>query len=279
MNNNGFIELPKGNQTWFIDTCIWSEIISSDEVTEDFITYFHKNNLLAGLTSHTLFELSRAGHLLQKYDNLFEKLQDSVWLAMPYDDLFDLELQNYPSQPNIKWFPITRLFLEGNRVSSVIEQLIKKPLFVRSRQDAINFGNEEFMSLNQFKENFHPVDGLKYTTEQANTFAQLNAISYFLKHETLFLKRVGVRNFLPEGISSLYARSLFLFFKYYIHGQTPGKSDFIDYVHISYLPYVNVYATEINASNVIRHIQSIGLNFAEKNILNMSQFLELIKKK
>lgn len=271
---DGFFELPASKKTWFLDTCVWGEIVSSNEVEDNFVDYVKANKLLVGLTYHTLVELSRAKRLLSQFDNLFSKLPLYVWLAMPYDHLFDTELVHYPKKPKIKWLPLSALRLDGKQVKDVMVQFAQNPLFIGSRQETLEYGHGRFMSLTKFKRNFPPSEGGTYSPDQAYTFSQLNGIDYFCRHEPHFLKRIGVRDFVPEGIPSLFARSLFLFYKYYIHGQSPEKSDFIDYAHIAYLPYVNVYVTEKNASNVIRHIQSEGLCFEGKKVLNVSQFIK-----
>lgn len=90
------------------------------------------------------------------------------------------------------------------------------------------------------------------------------------------MKKIGPRNFLPEHIPSQFARSLFLFYKYYIQEHSTIRSDFLDYAHISYLPYVDKYVTEINASNVIKHIKSTSVFLSDIDAITVTQFTELL---
>ncbi len=62
-----------------------------------------------------------------------------------------------------------------------------------------------------------------------------------------------------------------------IHRQIPNKSDFLDFAHISYVPYFNTYVTENNASNVLRHIKSTGLSFSDTQVMDLPQFIKEIQ--
>jgi hypothetical protein len=270
-----FIELPVGIQAWFLDTCVWSEIVSSDQLMKRFVSYFQSNNHLAGLTAYTLFELSRADRILPYLDNLFSIMRHNVWIALLYDQLFESELASYPAKPIIRWMPLSMLTGEDNQAVKIMTKLAKNPLFKMSRDEHLDFGFSSFMSLEKFKKNFPPSNGQEFSSQQAYDFSLWNGIDYFLRHEPQIIKRLGPRNFLPEGIPSQFARSLFLFFKYYIHGQSPNKSDFLDFAHISYVPYFDVYVTEKNVSNVLRHIKSTGLLLADIEIMNVTGFVEM----
>lgn len=275
--DKAFVEIPKGIKTWFLDTCVWGKIVSSEQITKKFIEYFSANNYLAGLPIYTLFELSRADKKLSGLDNLFFRMRNNIWIALLYDSLFDAELASYPNRPKIRWMPLSMLTGEEEGLVRVMTKLANNPLLAVSRSEHLDFGNLRFMSLEKFKENFPTSDGSNYTPSQAHTFALCNGIDYFLRHEPHVIKEIGPRNFLPEGLPSQYIRSLFIFYKYYIHGQSPGESDFLDFAHVSYAPYFDIYATEKNVSNVLRHIKSTGLFLAETKIIHVTEFLDMIK--
>lgn len=249
--DKNFIKIPSSIRTWFLDTCVWGEIVSSENSTNKFIDYFFRKNFLAGLTTYTLFELSRLKSKLEELDNLFFKLRHNIWIAQLYDSLFDEELANYPKKSEIRWMPMSSLTGEQEGLIGVMTRLSNNPLFIKSRSQHLSFGESRFMSLEEFKRNFPKSDNGEYTTTQARTFALCNGLSYFLRHEIKIIKRIGPRNFIPEGISSQFIRSLYLFYKYYIHGQSPSKSDFLDFAHVSYAPYFDFFVAEKNASNVL----------------------------
>jgi hypothetical protein len=278
MENSNFIEMPQGIQTWFLDTCVWSEIISSKQNLENFISYFQKNNYFAGLTLYTIFELSRAKYILKDLDYLFIQMKHNIWIPLFNDDLFDYELRNYPIKPKMRWMTIMGLVENDGIPINLLQKIITFSGFIDSRNDHLQFGKSRFMSLEEFKKNFPPSENSNYSTDQAYAFSRFNAISYFLSNERNVLEKIGVRDFLPEGIPSQFARSLFLFYKYYVHGQSPVESDFLDFTHISYTPYFNVYVTEKNVSNVLNHIKSEGIYFKDLKVIKLTQFMELITK-
>lgn len=128
-NTHGFIELPSSIVTWFLDTCAWSEIISSESKTQNFISLFEKNNYLAGLTTYTLFELSRVDALSSKLDTLFYKMRHSIWLAIPYDKLMNIEQNMYPEKPKMKWLSLSAIVDKNTRVENFLTRLKNSPRF------------------------------------------------------------------------------------------------------------------------------------------------------
>jgi len=271
-----FISLPASTKTWFLDTCVWSEIVESESNINNFNLHFKNNNYLAGLTAYTLFELSWVRALHQKIDNLFFNMRHSIWIALHHDELMDSELKNYPSKTVMKWMPLSALSDQDKQVNNLLTKISENPIFTNKREEFLKFGNEKFMVLEKLKSGFPTSDNGKYTTDQAYNFSLLNGIQYFLKYEPDFLRSIGIRKFLPESVPTQFARSLLLFYKYYIHEQSPTKSDFFDFAHISYLPYVDYYIAEKNISNVINHIKTTGPYFNEVQIMNVSQFVKTV---
>ena len=80
-----FIELPEEIRTWFLDTCVWGEVIASKQREEAFVRFFQQHDYLAGVTVYTLFELSRAHRILSDLDKLFFILRHNIWVAQIYD--------------------------------------------------------------------------------------------------------------------------------------------------------------------------------------------------
>jgi hypothetical protein len=276
-SSRGFSRIPESIQTWFLDTCVWGEILLTNERKNAFIAFFHDNNYLAGLTTYSLFELSQAKKLLHELDDLFYEMRHNIWIAQLYDELFESELKNYPNKPVMGWMPMSMLTGEESSYEKVMTKLANNPLFVKSRSEHQKFGLTSFLSLEDFKKNFPASENSKYSTDQAHTFSFCNGIVYFLRHEPHVIKKIGPRNFLPEGLPSQYIRSLLLFYKYYIHEKSPNDSDFIDFAHVSYSPYFDVYVTERDVSNVLKHIRSTGLLLEDVEIMHVAQLINLLK--
>ena len=82
---DSFIELPKANTTYLLDTCVWGDVAETEKTMQSFLSYFQSNNLLAGITHFSLFELSRATHLVERLDDLFHSGGYYVWIPLLYD--------------------------------------------------------------------------------------------------------------------------------------------------------------------------------------------------
>jgi hypothetical protein len=103
-----FVE-PSMNNKWYLDTCVWGKIASSNKISANFISFFRSNNLIPGLSQYTLIELTRAKDLIPSLEQLFVDLRNHICIPLDYDNLFDLELSNYPDKPTIRLLPMSCL--------------------------------------------------------------------------------------------------------------------------------------------------------------------------
>jgi len=269
---DAFIELPSDICICYLDTCVWGTVARSDELKANFVTYFRSNGCVAALSYFALFELSRAPRAFNDYDSLFYEMRNNIWILCLYDQVIESELNNYPGKWKMRWLPISRLVDEDNL--DLLAKLASNSCFVESRDRHLQFGLDRFMSLEQFKQNFPPENGEEYTPDDAEFFAWCNAVDYLGRHFINFLAsfKNDASNFKADRLISLYIRSLFLFYKYYVHDQAPGTSDFLDFAHVSYAPYCNVYVTERNACNVLRRIKNSGAMLSDTRVLHISDF-------
>jgi hypothetical protein len=273
----GFIKIPESIITYFLDTCVWSELVQSEKARCGFQAYFETENLLAGLSIFTIFELSRAGKLKHDLDRLFYSMRTNVWIPLLYDELFRLELDNYPAKVSMLWMPLSLITDEDN--PEVLTKLANDSRFTSKRDEYLEFGDTEFMTLEKFKNNFSPSENGTYTTEQAQFFAWCNTVDFLGRQFRDFL--IPFKDNAPSldtsKLASIHMRGLFLFYKYYIHGQSPTRSDFMDFAHISYAPYVNYYVTEKNVANVLKHIQTSGNMISDTKPILVSEFISNMK--
>jgi hypothetical protein len=268
-----FGEIPPSITTYLLDTCVWGEILESESTTDAFVSCFESQNLLAGLTAYTLFELSRAERLLPRLDSLFLRARYNVWIALLYDQLLDLELSSYPSPPTMRWMPMSMITDEEQ--TDVLSKFAGDGRFAGARDEHLQFGYTEFMTLESFKKNYPPDEDGRYSTAQAEEFAWCNTVDFLGRHFRGFLRRFDDKasDLDTSRIPSVHMRSLFLFYKYYIHQKVPQKSDFMDFASVSYAPYVDVYVTERDVMNVLRHIRSTGLMPSDTELLHVTDFI------
>jgi hypothetical protein len=252
----GFIQIPDSIATYFLDTCVWSELVQSEGAARQFRSTFEAENLLAGLSVFTVFELSRAGRLLSDLDRLFYSMRTNIWIPLLYDELFELELKSYPNDVRLTWMPLSLITDEDNQ--EVMSKFASDPRIAGKRDEYLTFGDSEFMTLEQFKENFPPGKNGSYNTDQAQLFAWSNTVDFLGRYFRDFLMQFkdDAPSLDTTKLASVHMRGLFLFYKYYIHGQSPTRSDFMDFAHVSYAPYVDYYVTERNVANVLRHISA-----------------------
>ena len=268
-----FIELPSTLTVYYLDTCVWSKIATSEELHNAFSKYFGSNNRIAVLSYFTLFELSRAPQRVRDaHDHLWFENRHLIWIPLFNDQLIESELREYPNMCSVLWLPVSAL--TDTNSQSLLKALMRRDDFIKSRDEHLQFGYDEFMNLEQLKKNFSPPNGPEYTSEDAELFAWANVISYLTRHFRVFLKpfRGHLQEFKADRLPSIYMRSLYVFYKYYLHGQSPNRSDFLDYAQVAYAPYSDVYVTERNALNVLARIKKSGAALAKTQLIHLSDF-------
>jgi hypothetical protein len=259
--------------TYLLDTCVWGAIAESQSSADAFVSQFESDNLLAGLTMFTLFELSRAGRLLPQLDSLFLTARYNVWIALLNDQLLDLELRSYPSPPAMRWMPMSMIADENQ--PNVMSKLSNDRRFVDKRHEYLQFGYAEFMTLQAFKRNYAPGENGHYSTSQAEDFARCNTIDFLGRQFRGFVERFrrDASALDTSKIRSVHMRSLFLFYKYYIHHKVPRKSDFMDFALVGYAPYVDVYVTERDIADVLMHIRGSHMMLSHTEVVHVTDFI------
>jgi len=273
----GFHSLGFNAQTYLLDTNVWSSLASSSQAQNAFLPWLQKNNAIAALSMFTIFELSRAENLHKDFDRLLTAAAQRIYIPLLYDELSDLEMSSYPNEVELLWRPITD-FSKHNEVM-FISTISKDPRFIQKRQEFLDFGYTKFMNLEFLKNNFPLDDNGKFSVDNAETFAWANSLNYLLRYFPQYLLpfKGNLKAFDTSNLKSLYIRSIFLYFKYYVHGQSPNKSDFMDFAHLSYLPYVDAYVTERNVLNVLSHMKANDNGFLKCELIHVREFVDMVK--
>ena len=274
----GFHHFGLSARIYFLDTNVWSSLASSTKALNAFLPWLQKNNAIAALSMFTVFELSRAENMLKDFDRLLNNSAQRIYIPLLYDELSSLEMHSYPNEVELLWSPLTS-FSNRDEIKFV-STISKDPRFVSKRQEFLEFGYTKFMNLEGLKSNFplEDNDG-KFSVENAESFAWANTLSYLLHYfpEYLLLFKGRLHVFDTSKLKSIYIRSLFLYFKYYVHEQSPNKSDFMDFAHVSYLPYVDTYVTERNALNTLSHIKASYDGILKCDLLHVRAFVNEIE--
>lgn len=270
----GFMPLDLDVSAYFLDTNVWSSLSASDEATRGLLPWLQENQAIAALSLFTAFELSRAEHIHVDIDEVISAAAPRIYIPLLYDELSDLEMKNYPEPVQLLWNPIER-FRESNGVR-FISRISSNSIFLSKRQELLQFGQTRFMELEDLKENFPLDEDGEYSQDHAETFAWATTLDFLLRHFPHFLLQFKGRleEFDSSRLKSLHLRGLFLYVKYYVHGQSPGESDFMDFAHVSYLPYVQGYVTERNVLNVLSHVSTLGTDLVQCDLLHVRSFVD-----
>ena len=156
----------------------------------------------------------------------------------------------------------------------------RDPRVQSKRDEYLGFGASDFMDLERFKKNFPAAEDGSFSTEQADLFAWSNTVDFLARyfHDFLIPFKGNASSLDTRKLASVHMRSLFLFYKYYIHGQSPAQSDFMDFAHVSYAPYVDYYVTERNAANVLRHIAASNNMISNTEPIVVSDFIRELER-
>jgi hypothetical protein len=251
---------------------------------KQFVEFFRERDLKIALSDANLVELSRAPRGFPERDAVFQQLKHSLFLPTLYGDLIEAEIAAFPRRWDMRWVPLERLMTNDD--VSLLAQLSSSALFKEARESLFIFGEEHFMNLEELKKNFPPLRGDTYNPEDVSFFVWGSSVDFLTRQFPHFFRSQKARlkkgDFaMLNGLRSLQARLWFLFYKYYLHGQSPQQSDFMDFVHISYVPYVNVFVTEKNVRNVLQHLRQNPLSqpvFGDTAILHINDFYAQIEK-
>lgn len=272
-----FNNIPDFITTYYLDTCVWGEIIRSEKLKEKFKNKFIGSNYLIALSQYTILEITRAKKFINPLDSLLYQLRCNVWMPSLYDQVIEMEIERYPNNYNLQWMPLSIITDEDNK--NIMNKFAKDQIIINTREEYMKYSCESFMCLEVFKKNFPPKNrSIGYTQDEAELFAFGNSIEYLGRHFRSFLEtfKHNISRYKPYKIKSLYIRSLVLFYKYYIHGQSPNKSDFLDFAHVSYSPYVDFYITEKNMANVLKRIKKENEILKNTEVVTISDFLNTL---
>ena len=136
------VVLPPKTKTYYLDTCVWSSILKSRQVSDDFVTYFAPTDRVAALSSYTLQELTRATSLVDDPHALFLRARHNIYISSLMDRVVEAEVYFYPKGWTMRWIPLHRLIDEQH--PEFLTKLATSQEFTKSRDDHLQFGYDEF---------------------------------------------------------------------------------------------------------------------------------------
>ena len=276
----GFERLNNGVKSYLLDTNVWSSIASSPKATSNFLPWLEANNTIAAMSIFTEFELSRVSNLHQIVDQLLTIASSRTYIPLLYDKLSDLEMSKYPNDNDVEllWASVTNF--KHSAEINFISDISQDSRFVNKREEYLSFGKDKFMKLEDLKENFplEDKDG-NYSEENVDLFAWATTLNFLTRYFPEFLHpfKGNLKAVDTSKLKSLYFRSQFLYFKYYVHKQSPAKSDFLDFANVSYIPYIDTFVTERNILNVLSRMKKLGNKLSVCELVHVRSFVETIE--
>lgn len=268
--------LPNNAETFYLDTCVWRSLPRIGDKISKFFDFFTTDNRIPVLSPYNLFELSRSKKIIAGRDSVFFNLRNRIYLPSLYDQVIEAEIKSYPQVWKMCWLPLSILVDENN--PNILEKLANDSRFIKTRNEFDQFGVDRFMSLEQLKVNFPPSNGSEYIIDDADSFVWQTTVEYLGRHFYQFLLafKNDIKKFNINSLLSLRIRAFLVFYKYYLHGQSPVNSDFLDFAHTSYAPYCNVFVTEGNLCNVLNRIKRNESILMNTRILHIDEFFDTI---
>lgn len=274
---SAFSFVPKTTKVYYLDTCVWSEIVSSPTYRASFLEYFDGTNRLAALSDYGLYELSRrSSNNMTKQDVFFREAKERIIIPTIFDMIIEGELNCFPKKWHMKWLPLS--FLINETSTSLLAELSRNAKFLMTRQKLLRFSFERFMKLEQLKVNFPPLYGESYTIEEAQRFVWAMSHDYLRRHFIDWYRRrknytLSLDIHIFDPLYSIQTQTFFIFYKYYLHGQSPNESDLIDFAQIAYVPYSQAFVTEKNVAATLNHVKKNEHILKNTQIVHFPDFL------
>ncbi len=275
-----FNRLPNATKIYYLDTNVWGELKASGITPDAFAKYFQDRNSVASLSSFNLIELSMAPKVMSDLDPYLLRARNQIVIPLMYDQVIEGETSRFPRLWDMRWLPLSKIVTSDDTI--ILQALM--PRFKEQRNNYHQFGTDKFMHLGEMKANFPPLHGDEYKKEDTKPFAQDLGLDYLQRQFPSFLKShqayIRKKRDSLKSLLSLNSRSFFLFYKFYLHDKAPNESDFLDYAHVSYAPYCDVFVTERDIYNVLNHVKMNDDSadiFGKVRLLHINDFVHDIK--
>ncbi len=270
--------LGKKYKLVLVDTNVLSEICKTKGFLLTYLKLFPVNKYLLSYSAFTLFEISRNDEVFEKYKNLFF-IYPSVVLNSNEPLIFE-EKENYYTKKAINpmSFAPSAIIKEGKKFS-------KESLHDLFKFDKVNQQFEMWNeSINpilegmlEMRQNYLPKEDGSYTKKMAFEFVKKTVEQQIYVRFPEFTKiEIEANNGIDYNkFLSLKMMALSAFYKFYSGNKKPNRSDVMDIIISSTVPYVDTFISEGNMIDIMSKIKNMD-PFIENVELTS---IKLIKKK
>ena len=235
----------------FLDTGILSDLCIRKELYRPLFDYLSENDLTIAVSDGLLAELSQATRKHDDLELLFTCLPSAM--IKSFETILHEEIQAYPNarQNNLLHYPLSH----PSYTKTLREHLSSKKL-AQTRNQQLAFAKQMKKRHFLLKPNFKPTKKGSYTKEQVSDFAR-QLTKQWLRKNSVFKERFGEQDSKIDysKFRSLQLYAHVLFYKFYLGGRTPKKTDFGDLYNIFSLPYCEKIVLEKDLHETFRQIK------------------------
>ena len=240
----------------YCDTNILSYLAKHQDLWPGWATHLLEHDLTLAVGSQVA-ELSDASRLHESVGRLLTTLPSA--LIKPWDEVLAEEVSAHPDarSATLLMYPLNALLVEEKGPEKLREFLSSSGLAdARAGQRTAAKGLPERHATLQ--PNFPPRSAGKYTKEQADEFAWMQALQWLAPKHRAFLEqfRTDVGQFNATTFKSVRLYSFVVYYKYYLGSRQPRRaSDFGDLAHLYAIPYCRAAIMEKDLANTLDQIK------------------------
>ncbi|MCJ7696235.1 MAG: hypothetical protein MUO40_12545 [Anaerolineaceae bacterium] len=240
----------------YLDTNIISHLAKNKELWPKLSEFLILNDLVLGISSANISELSEATNLHPTLAEMLVQLPSAT--LKEADTILEEEVKShhYKRVESLLAYPLNYLLSETGGVHEFKEFLSSNKLN-SARKDQLNKSKQMLTRLTELKANFPPSKTGRYIRDQVEEFACMQVIQWLgIKHQ-VFLKslQTNIENFHSEIFLSILLFAHVIFYKYYLGKREPKISDFVDLEHLFVIPYCELAIMERDLCNVLNQIK------------------------
>ena len=264
----------------YFDTNIISYYAKDDTIWPKLFSYLSNNDLTLGIGEGQVSELSDLKSHHEELAKFFISVPTGI--IKGWDKLIAEEVSSHPNERNesLLEFPINAILLEENGFENLVNFLSSKSL-ADARRNQLKFVKQMKSRINQLKSNFPPSKTGKYTSEQADEFAQIQVMQWLASEHRAFLEQFqsDVSGFHSEIFYSIRLFAYVLFYRYYLGQRQPKNlSEFGDLFHLFCIPYCEKVVIERDLCNILNQIKNKHNILENTDIHNIDFVYDIYKK-
>jgi hypothetical protein len=241
----------------YLDTNILSYLANHSGCWSKLSEYLFAEELFIAVSGAQLVELVDADCQHEALRNLL-LLVPSAWVK-PIEQIVDEEVAAYPNPRTspLMMYITQAMLLEKGDPFAKLKGYLGNGRLKAARRDQKHSIPQFIHGVVARKSNFPPSASGKYVKEQAGFFAWCIVLQWLASSHLSFVKQFknNASELRAELFPSIYVYALYIYYKYYLQGREPKRSDFGDLHHIGSIPYCRIAVVEKDMCSILNQIK------------------------